>query len=112
MAEHTPGPWAVHFRFGRLTTVNGRQRYPICDTGTAPRGEANDRREEANARLIAAAPELLHAAQLLEVAEDFNANDCRECEGEGVPELCPMCFPKFDDARVARRAAISKATGQ
>jgi hypothetical protein len=58
---------------------------------------------------IAAAPDLLEAARLLEAAEDFNANDCRECEGEGVPELCPQCFPLFDAARVARRAALAKA---
>jgi hypothetical protein len=62
-----------------------------------------------NARLIAAAPALLAAAQALEKAEEAHAN-CEECEGEDIPEACPKCFPLFDDARVARRLAIAKAT--
>lgn len=51
--------------------------------------------------------DLLQACLLQEAAEDFNANDCDECGGEGVPELCPKCVPLFDDARVARRNAIA-----
>jgi hypothetical protein len=66
-----------------------------------------DKRAE-RAALIAAAPDLLAAAQKLEEAETFNAN-CQECDGEGVPELCEHCFPLFDDARVMRRNAIAKA---
>lgn len=58
--------------------------------------------------MIAAAPALLRAALLLEKAEEAHAN-CLECEGEGVPELCPQCFPLFDDARLARLAALEKA---
>jgi len=58
--------------------------------------------------LIAAAPALLRAAQLLEAAEIAHAN-CPECGGEGVPEVCEVCFPLFDDARTARRAALEKA---
>lgn len=61
--KHTKGPWTVRYRFGRKTTVVGRQRYPICDTGTAPHAETNQRREEANAHLIAAAPDLLQALE-------------------------------------------------
>ena len=62
----------------------------------------------ANARLIAAAPDLYEAARALEVAEDQHAN-CEECNGDGVPELCPVCFPFFDDARVKRRLALKAA---
>src|SRR5690349_18308939 len=60
-------------------------------------GTDNDEFVEA-ALLIAAAPALLRAAVLLEKAEEAHAN-CLECEGEGIPELCPQCFPLFDDAR-------------
>jgi hypothetical protein len=66
-------------------------------------------REEA-VRIRAAALDLLEAAQLLEAAETANSN-CPECDGEGTPELCPICFPLFDSARVKRRLAIAKAVG-
>lgn len=54
--------------------------------------------------------ELIEAARLLEMAEEAHAN-CDECGGEEVPELCPKCFPMFDDARLKRRVALSKAGG-
>lgn len=54
LKDATKGPWEARLRFGRQTTVSGRQRYPICDTGTAPYAEANNRREETNAALIVA----------------------------------------------------------
>lgn len=92
--KHTAGPWEVRFRFGRQTTVSGRQRYPICDTGTAPVVEANHGREEANARLIAAAPDLLEALQwLVATTEDPDAAH----QGRALDEA---------------RAAIAKATGE
>lgn len=72
LEKATKGPWEARFRFGQKTTVGGRQRFPICDTGTAPHGEANVRREEANAALIVAlvnaTPDLL--AQLEKVTAE------------------------------------------
>lgn len=68
-AKHTPGPWEARWRSGRCTTVVGRQRAPICDTGTTI---DNMQRDEANAHLIAAAPDLLDAcrAALLQLNGD------------------------------------------
>jgi hypothetical protein len=54
------------------------------------------------------------ALELQEAAEEAHAN-CTECDGEEVPELCPVCFPLFDDARIARRsvlAAVGSETGR
>lgn len=45
------------------------------------------------------------ALEKLEAAELAHAN-CDLCDGEGIPELCEQCFPEFDDARLARRAAL------
>lgn len=59
---------------------------------------------------IAAAADLFKAAELQEAAESIHAN-CTDCDGEGVAELCPTCFPHFDEARLARRAALAKAKG-
>lgn len=39
-------------------------------------------------------------------AEEAHAN-CTECDGEEVPELCPKCFPLYDDARLARRRCLA-----
>lgn len=99
--KRTPGPWTVRYRFGRLTTVNGRQRFPICDTGTAPRGEANDRREEANARLIAAAPDLLNLAKKNLETMAWQARRFAELG---------MSSSELDEAITQTRAALAKAT--
>lgn len=116
---HTPGPWEqddniVGAAEGgmHICTVTSSDDFP-CITDDDEQTEAEARAAvdiecACNARLIAAAPDLLAAAQLLEKAEDAHAH-CDECEGEEIPELCPKCFPLFDDARVKRRNAIAKA---
>jgi hypothetical protein len=92
MTTHTPGPWACtytsnHAHDYRLTRHNG-QPLPI-------NAEANDRSEQrANARLIAAAPDLIAALVTL------LPHAARAIQGttEGQPLL------------EAARAAINKAT--
>jgi hypothetical protein len=115
--KHTPGPWNLS------DGANGEWQVTAPDAvdlkgedwsvamvfGSVGHDGGNGE-SDANARLIAAAPDLLEAAELLEKAEDAHTN-CVECEGEEVPELCPKCFPLFDDARISRRLAITKATG-
>ena len=108
--RYTPGPWSL---FNKNRTV-------AVTAGDGPHNEVvhwsgfdsshYPKQVVANARLIAAAPELYEAALSLEVAEIAHAN-CSECDGEIVPELCPKCFPLFDNARVARRLAVAKAKG-
>lgn len=91
-ANHTPGPWAISQSHGFRTgapanayTING-----ACGTvATTP--NPNVASNAANARLIAAAPELLAALQaLLEVVPQ--TYDCRH---------------ELADAR----AAVARATG-
>ena len=94
--KHTGAPWVVRWRNGRFTTVIGRQRYPICDTGTSPPGGANPRREEANAHLIAAAPDLLVC--LTEIVVGLS----------GLVAAGSRAEQSFDRAR----AAIAKAHGE
>lgn len=56
MSKHTPGPWTAE----GITVWSARERRkfgPVADVN--PRGDENE--ENADARLIAAAPELLHA---------------------------------------------------
>lgn len=50
--------------------------------------------------------ELRLALEIQEKAEEAHTN-CTECDGEEVPELCPKCFPLYDDARLARRRCLA-----
>lgn len=59
MSKHTPGPWQV---LGR--SIMDAQKDPICDMNL-PVNRADAKVQAANARLIASAPELLEALELL-----------------------------------------------
>jgi hypothetical protein len=109
---HTPPPWTIE-EYGddatpTLVIHRGKTENRICFMAT-PGSHGDPAMITADAHLIAAAPDLLEAAELLEKAE-FERQDCDECQGEGEPEACGKCFPAFDDARIKRRIAIAKAT--
>ena len=101
MSAHTPGPWLVEsdpMHFDTLSTVvggvkkkaKGIERQMIVQVG----GWAEWREQEANARLIAAAPELLEALKDLRAA----------IKSQGVISTV-KALSKAD-------AAIAKATGE
>ena len=109
MSEHTPGPWTF------VENIEGAIKLGVDDAWEVGNealkiGVALVPGRKANAHLVAAAPDLLEAAQLLEAAELARGPNCEECGGEGEPEACGLCFPRFDDARIKRRIAIAKAT--
>lgn len=80
--SHTPWPWTEHegFILGRFNSDN--EIHDICDTRCAPPDDDTICEMDANARLIAAAPELLEAlksfvvlykqGQLIIVGDDGN----------------------------------------
>jgi len=82
MSGHTPGPWATEIaEYGsrRIGTVfgHGKNIAQICGPGAGPRSGptagfgALTKETDANARLIAAAPDMLEALRnALEFAED------------------------------------------
>lgn len=88
--KHTPGPWKVRENGGLMQSVEAKRDWLVfkCGRDFMAREEL-----EANARLIAAAPELLEALELL-IAE---TDPLRLNSGE------PWC-------RV--RAVIAKARGE
>jgi hypothetical protein len=91
MSEHTPGPWHV----GESgVTVFSNDDIRICSAGCHPQAEIN----AANARLIAAAPDLLEA---LEIAK--NTVECASIDIQTGDEL-----PWY---RAAKKA-IAKAKGE
>ena len=101
MATHTPGPWTLH-----PTTIHPAVRSVgtpdagprrICTVGSM-NGNPVDK---ANARLIAAAPELLEACQAMIEWDDREQDHAVDFSAR--TELCRVAFDKA-------RAAIAKAT--
>ena len=91
--KHTPGPWIAHEGAIFQEKPHGEVSPLICDTINGRKFTGEER--GANARLIAAAPELLDALQslLARVSSDIIANQC------------------WHEEQRAARAAIAKATG-
>lgn len=92
--EHTPGPWTVEERVTDDLIGGGRSWY-IGEADAPSIVFAN----EADAKLIAAAPELLEHLEALMATEARGCPDWRECE---VHE--PLWAPIY--------AAIAKAKGE
>lgn len=116
-AKHTPGPLKASKGWDGdperwVVVTEGKIRYHIA---TIENGQPGDtcQTEGYTARLFAAAPELLEAAELQNHAEEWRSNECPNAEehGEDEPELCSHCFPHFDRARLARLNAMAKAKG-
>lgn len=119
--KHTPGPWRAV-----------AHSYPIADTGdydgawlVLPNGDrrpiveiwGDDDKDEANARLIAAAPELLKALRQLKMWLPIMTHMANM-----DPDGTQVEFSEFEDGRppetisiasslLAAEAAIAKATG-
>ncbi len=67
-AKHTPGPWRAKTYADFLGVFAGDAKTPICDLGLAPAPDwpaAEAEETTANARLMAAAPDLLDALKNL-----------------------------------------------
>ena len=87
-AEHTKGPWAVNPTSAQVDAFVGVKPLPICQL-LWPTDERTEAETEANAHLIAAAPDLLAALKRIVVVAD-------------------RATVEFDRAR----AAIAKAEGR
>jgi len=98
--QHTPGPWKRVRRIGGGYTIQARNFYPAVALGD---GRENKGVAIANARLIAAAPELLEAlrgcAASLRMARIYH---------KASPPWCQ----RDDEALAAADAAIEKAEGR
>jgi hypothetical protein len=90
--KFTPGPWSIVPNIIETEWLITAQRSDACRGYVASTAKTNDE-SEANARLIAAAPELYEA--LKEIAE---------------PWIEPQSNPHaFDDLQEIARAALAKA---
>ncbi len=102
-AKHTPGPWfTLREGFSAIyveARIEGGMLQEVAVCGPT---EAGTSQQEANAALIAAAPDLLEALRKYELPIDINniALSCIEFGSEAV------------ERELQRRAAIAKATGE
>ena len=100
MSKHTPGPWVV---VGSLTKyvearLVGRLIQEVAACGPTMADEGYGQQQEANARLIAAAPDLLEALQ------DVDALWMHHSVAHGDGKIGPLHEKVI--------AAIAKATGE
>ena len=98
---HTPGPWVAEGRGANLTVVFAGST-PGSRPGVCAVADGTEKEREANARLIAAAPELL--AALAAIVSRLEWNGYRE----GWDVRCDLPSGTV----LAARAAIAKATAE
>lgn len=91
MSKFTPGPW-IKTSLGRIVMTNDTKE-SICRLAT--RTDADE--QDANARLIAAAPDLLNALQAVANALEWHEDRMPKGQDSGALDLA--------------RAAITKAKG-
>lgn len=119
MSEHTPGPWAaekVNERKIRQWSIRAQGAAPVISYELATLSGHDPVRDKANARLIAAAPELLEAlrqaAMWLPILTHMSGldADATEVELSEFSDGRPPVTISIASSLEAARAAIAKAT--
>ncbi len=103
MMKHTPGPWFIngHERYTKYVEarIGGGWVQEVAACGPTE----NPEQQEANARLCAAAPELLEALRIM-------VNACYPVSTEISDKGHEWCTAYLDQALPLARAAIAKTT--
>lgn len=94
-AKHTPGPWAANPIVTQVDAMS--DMLPICQL-LWPTDQRSEEETEANARLIAAAPDLLHALQMVRDADNDAGHD-------GLPRIPAAARATIDAALASAGAA-------
>ena len=115
MSKHTPGPWTVHFHDSQewhITALKGEPRLGHTEWHALAIAYGNDKTPyegrdiaEANARLIAAAPDLLEACKAAALTLREFARHCHESGWNNLGS-------EVGKAAIPLEAAIAKAEGQ
>lgn len=106
---HTPGPWKVlhlpHLHQWKVSTASGAPVQGVIAAMDRKSVKVDESTQEANARLIAAAPDLLAALVDIEDA-------CGFAQGDIDTGDYRLAYDKVTEARHEARAAIAKARGE
>lgn len=107
---HTPGPWEASQWRVCAGLGEGQRISVVCDTANNKASRTAE--NAANAKLIAAAPDLLAFAQAHEAweAEFIMANDCWPMTSEMLPRFNETILEKFLQLQKVRNEAVAKAT--
>jgi len=70
-AKHTPGPWAIDWNVSRIDVFSADAATLVATIRRSTLSAGIDDVAKANARLIAAAPELLEALKAITAAPDL-----------------------------------------
>ena len=98
-AKHTTGPWVIDWNVSRLDIFGADETTLVASLRRSPLSQAIDEAARANARLIAAAPEMYEAIAAIATAMNLGYIP-NEILSEGSPILEGL------------RAAIAKAEGK
>jgi len=109
--KHTPGPWkavepaTIDWRDPFVQTADGESTVALT-CGGGPDVAIAAPAQRANARLIAAAPELLEALERIARPQDCGCKPCTNtCRNQIALEIA------VEEIQELARAAIAKATG-
>ena len=108
MSAHTSGRWHA---VGYFVETEDGERADICSVNPADFGQSSLPRDDAemlaNARLIAAAPEMLYALQRLIAADDSHST-INAADGDDVSRMLEY-GAAFENARAAAYLAQSRS---
>ena len=97
MSKHTPGPWVLENRGYKFIVSKPGDGYITRDVCRMDASTMSAFAQEANARLIAAAPDLLEALKKIAAIEN---------------RMFGSDWEEIDEAREIARAAIAAAEGE
>jgi hypothetical protein len=98
--SHTPGPWKVIYDNGDYYVRGDGATIADCTSWSANTGQPNPPREvDANARLIAAAPEMLEALKALhdETADYITRNHLGDAHHNRAMQLADAAIRKAEE---------------
>jgi len=104
VSGHTPGPWTISTRSTFEIIAESRNPLPVVAQACGIAGDGGFYEAKANARLIAAAPDLLEALRPFAEAPSRDMDDFPCHVGITTKEKCGRC-----SRALAAFAAIAKA---